>query len=81
MNLFPLRTALSIFALLPLTTSAAQSPLVVNLDVPDLATAGSSKGFEFASFQFNTYLVGIGDPSGSSDYAANVLGEVDSPRN
>lgn len=50
---------------------ASQAAYVVNLDVPPLATAGSALGFEFQSFQFNVYLVPIGDPV--ADYAANVV--------
>src|ERR1700687_4927687 len=49
----------------------AQAASIVILDVPRLATAGSARSFEFLSFQFNLYLVPIGDPV--SDYAANVL--------
>jgi hypothetical protein len=49
----------------------AEAALTVVLDVPQLGTAGSARGFEFESFQFNLYLVPIGDPV--SDYSANVL--------
>ncbi len=51
------------------TFAHAQSTVV--LDVPPLATAGSARAFEFVSFDFRVYLVGIGDPV--SDYSANVL--------
>ena len=62
--------ALALSAALTLATSS-QAALTVVLDVPQLGTAGSARGFEFVSFQFNLYLVPIGDPV--SDYAANVL--------
>ena len=67
------RILLALFVLLLLSSPMTRAQ-VVTLDVPPLASAGSAKGFEFASFQFDVYLVGLGDPSGSSDYAANVLG-------
>ena len=67
-------SALSVLTLLSAATQAAPAPLIVNLDVPELTAVGSVKGFEITSFQFNTYLTFSGDPSGSSDYAANVLG-------
>lgn len=51
------------------TASVAASTIV--LDVPGLATAGTARGFQFVSFQFDLYLVPVGDPV--SDYAANVL--------
>jgi hypothetical protein len=50
---------------------AANSASTVALDVPPLATAGSARSFQFVSFQFNLYLVPIGDPE--TDYSANVL--------
>jgi hypothetical protein len=70
-----LRFASSALALAAATIIApgARAALVVTLDVPQLATAGNALGFEFVSFQFDVYLVGLGDPSGPSDYAANVL--------
>ncbi len=49
----------------------APVPFTVTLDVPQLAAAGSARAFEFTNFQFNLYLVPIGDPV--SDYSANVL--------
>jgi hypothetical protein len=56
---------------LAVSTPRAQSAGTVTLDVPQLALAGTAKGFEFVSFQFRVYLVAIGDPV--SDYSANVL--------
>lgn len=51
--------------------ACSQAGPIVTLDVPPLAVAGSARGFEFVSFQFDLYLVPIGDPE--TDYAANVL--------
>src|SRR5882757_9731021 len=46
-------------------------PYTVTLDTPQLATAGSARAFQFVNFQFNLYMVPVGDPV--SDYSANVL--------
>lgn len=51
---------------------SAQAVAVV-VDVPPLGSAGNALGFEFVSLQFNTYLIGLGDPNTASDYAANVV--------
>jgi hypothetical protein len=48
-----------------------QAASTVVLEVPQLSAAGSARSFQFVSFQFNLYLVPIGDPV--SDYSANVL--------
>ena len=50
--------------------SSAQCGIVLN--VPQLASAGSAPGFQFVSFDFNVYLMPLGDP-GATDYSANVL--------
>jgi hypothetical protein len=62
--------ALALFAAIALAPEA-QAASIVTLDVPQLANAGSARSFEFVSFQFNLYLVPIGDPV--SDFSANVL--------
>jgi hypothetical protein len=47
------------------------APYPVTLDVPQLGAAGSARAFQFVNYQFNLYLVPVGDPV--SDYGANVL--------
>jgi hypothetical protein len=51
--------------------SGPPAPFTVTLDVPQLAAAGSARAFQFTNFQFNLYLVPVGDPM--SDYGTNVL--------
>jgi hypothetical protein len=62
--------AFLLFAVVILAVDA-HAASIVTLDVPQLAAAGSARSFQFTSFQFNLYLVPIGDPV--SDYSANVL--------
>lgn len=50
---------------------SSRAASTVTLDVPALASAGSARAFEFTNFQFNLYLVPIGDAE--TDYSANVL--------
>jgi hypothetical protein len=47
------------------------APYTVTLDAPQLAAGGSARAFQFVNFQFNLYMVPVGDPV--SDYGANVL--------
>ncbi|MGD0962148.1 MAG: hypothetical protein ABSB19_20240 [Methylomonas sp.] len=64
----------AVFLLIPFNSPAAQTPQsIVTLDVSALSGAGNLAEFAFTSFQFNAYLVGFGDPSGPSDYSANVI--------
>jgi len=47
---------------------------VAAVDVPLLSSPPSTvTDFAFTDIQFYAYLVGVGDPSGSSDYSANVI--------
>ena len=57
----------------PLFANQAPAPFIVSEDVPLLASPGSLNDFAFVSYQFNAYSVGLGDPSGNSDYSANFL--------
>jgi hypothetical protein len=69
------RSSLCLVASCVVFALSTSAPLLqaatVTLDVPPIAAAGSAKGFEFTSFQFRVYLVGIGDAE--TDYSANVL--------
>ena len=38
------------------------TPYTVSLDVPQLAVGGSARAFQFVNFQFNLYMVPVGDP-------------------
>jgi hypothetical protein len=73
MGLLPHRCSVARSALVAglLLASGVHAATTIVLDVPELATAGNARSFEFVSFQFKLYLVPVGDPV--SDYGANVL--------
>jgi hypothetical protein len=49
----------------------ARAADIVTLDVPPVSAAGTARGFEFTSFQFRVYVLGIGDAE--TDHSANTM--------